>query len=232
MTVDNETRKTILEAFQAGQLRVRSVDPSTGVVDLHVVAAVLEHNTPHKEMIRVTLSDGRSAVTTVDHSLFHRAECDIIPVEAGALQVGDRIATVIEDSGEVVWVVVANLDWLPPEVSGKTYDLSVPGPQNFLLSNGILAHNSYSIGGISLDIEKSSKYMDIKRNAEEQFDKLTEAKVRTTKFMRGLSQPRFGRGVRSAWGPHVGKGVLSPRNFLVVFLSLLPSLSTIGYNIC
>lgn len=79
----------------------------------------------------------------------------------------------------------------------------------------------YSIGGISLNLEKSSKYMDLKRNAEEQWDKLTEAKARTTKYMRGLAQPRFGRGVRSAFGPYVGKGVLSPRNFVVVFITLL-----------
>jgi len=73
---------------------------------------------------------------------------------------------------------------------------------------------SYSIGGISLDIEKSSKYMDLKRNAEEQWDKLTEAKRLTTKFFSGLSQPRFGRGVRSAFGGATGRGVLSPRSFM------------------
>jgi len=73
---------------------------------------------------------------------------------------------------------------------------------------------SYSIGGISLDINRTSSYMDLKRNAEEQWDKMTEAKARTTKFLRGLQQPRFGRGVRSAFGPYVGKGVLSPRNFV------------------
>ena len=79
---------------------------------------------------------------------------------------------------------------------------------------------SYSIGGISLDIQRTSSYMDLKRNAEEQWDKMTEAKARTTKYLRGLQQPRFGRGVRSAFGPYVGKGVLSPRNFVVYFLSV------------
>lgn len=78
----------------------------------------------------------------------------------------------------------------------------------------------YSIGGISLSIEKSSKYMDLKRNAEEQWDKLTEAKSRTTKYIRGLSQPRFGRGVRSAFGPHVGSSILSPRNFVIFLLGI------------
>jgi len=73
---------------------------------------------------------------------------------------------------------------------------------------------SYSIGGISLDIDKFSKYMDLKQNAEDQWDKLTEAKSRATKYLRGLCQPRFGRGIRSAFGPAVGRGVLSPRNFI------------------
>jgi len=72
----------------------------------------------------------------------------------------------------------------------------------------------YSIGGISLNIDKSSKYLQLKENAEQQFLQLTEAKQRTTKYLRGLSQPRFGRGVRSAFGPHVGAGILSPRNFI------------------
>jgi hypothetical protein len=96
-----------------------------------------------------------------------------------------------------------------------TYDLSVPETENFILSNGVLAHNSYSIGGISLDIEKSSKYESLKQNAEGQFDKAGEAKARTVKYIRGLQQPRFGQGVRSAFGPQVGAGILSPRSFLV-----------------
>lgn len=83
-----------------------------------------------------------------------------------------------------------------------------------LAYNWVHQEYSYSIGGISLDIERSSKYMDLKGNAEEQWDKLVEAKSRTEKYLRGLSQPRFGRGIRSAFGPAVGKGVLSPRNFV------------------
>ena len=83
-----------------------------------------------------------------------------------------------------------------------------------LAYNWIVNEFDYSIGGISLNLEKSSKYMDLKQNAEEQWDKLVEAKARTTKYIRGLSQPRFGRGVRSAFGPFVGRGILSPRNFV------------------
>jgi hypothetical protein len=83
-----------------------------------------------------------------------------------------------------------------------------------LVYNWIANEFDYSIGGISLNIEKSSKYEGMKQNAEDQWDKLTEAKSRTYKIMRGLAQPRFGRGVRSAFGPYVGRGVLSPRSFV------------------
>jgi hypothetical protein len=80
--------------------------------------------------------------------------------------------------------------------------------------NWVADEFDYSIGGISLSIDKSSKYQSLKENAESQWDKLVEAKVKTTHYMRGLKQPRFGIGVRSAFGPAVGKGVLSPRNFI------------------
>ena len=83
-----------------------------------------------------------------------------------------------------------------------------------LAYNWVANEFDYSIGGISLSVEKSGKYESLKENAESQWDKLTEAKVRTTKYLRGLAQPRFGRGVRSAFGPYVGRGVLSPRNFV------------------
>jgi hypothetical protein len=83
-----------------------------------------------------------------------------------------------------------------------------------LVYNWIANEFDYSIGGVSLTIEKSSKYEGMKSNAEEQWDKLVEAKKMTTLYMRGLSQPRFGRGVRSAFGPYVGRGVLSPRSFV------------------
>jgi len=96
-----------------------------------------------------------------------------------------------------------------------------------LVYNWIANEFDYSIGGISLNVEKSGKYEGMKQNAEDQWDKLTEAKSRTTKYIRGLSQPRFGVGVRSAFGPHVGRGVLSPRSFVVALFSLMPALSSI-----
>lgn len=84
-----------------------------------------------------------------------------------------------------------------------------------LACNWVADEFDYSIGGVSLSLEKSSKYESLKSNAEGQFDKLTEAKSRTVRYIRGLTQPRFGQGIRSAFGPYTGRGVLSPRSFLV-----------------
>lgn len=83
-----------------------------------------------------------------------------------------------------------------------------------LMANWTADEFDYSIGGVSLTIEKSQKYESMKSSADMQFDKATEAKFVTVKIMRGLKQPKYGIGVRSAFGPHVGRGVLGPRNFL------------------
>ena len=83
-----------------------------------------------------------------------------------------------------------------------------------LMANWTADEFDYSIGGVSLSIEKSSKYESMKSSADMQFDKATEAKMMTVKIMRGLKQPKYGIGIRSAFGPHVGRGVLGPRNFL------------------
>jgi hypothetical protein len=72
---------------------------------------------------------------------------------------------------------------------------------------------SYSIGGINLDLEKSSKYQSLRDGAQQQFDKATESKQITTKIMRGLQQSKFNQGLKTAFGPKVGKGVLAPASF-------------------
>ena len=204
-----DVRLAIQKAFEEGQLRVQAVDPATGAIGLYPVKDVVRHHTGDRPSTTCTTVDGHAVTTTCDHSLFHRQGCGIVPVRADALRDGDSIASVHD--GVLSATTVAVEQGAPLAVS---YDLCVPGPENFVLSNGFVAHNTYSIGGISLDLDKSSKYMDLKRNAEEQWDKLTEAKSRTTKYIRGLQQPRFGIGVRSAFGPAVGRGVLSPRKFL------------------
>lgn len=152
-----------------------------------------------------------------------------------------------EDSELLDYLVIALDKWNthPPNTAGEICNLNQlcqkrPEWRSVLLWGAIvnaaiaLAFNwtadefGYSIGGVSLDLEKSGKYLQLKDNAEQQFDKLTEAKARTVKYVLGLSQPRFGRGLRSAFGPHVGRGVMSPRNFVLVFLCFLPAFSQVG----
>jgi len=201
----------IKQAFKSGQLKTKTVDRKTGAVNLKVVSNILKHTTPNKPCVLLQVESGEQIVCTIDHSVFLYTKGSIEDIKAGKLNTGDIIAFVNEDSKVVEGRELTVVTFLEPEEF--TYDLSVPGPENFVLSNGILAHNSYSIGGISLDIDKSSTYESLKQNAESQLDKATEAKARTEKYTSGLKQPRFGLGVRSSLGPAVGKGVLSPRNF-------------------
>lgn len=201
---DGKTRKDIRKAFREGTLVVQSVQ-STGEVGWFPVADVLKHEVSHKCAVRVTLEDGREVTTTEDHSLF----VGLSPVEAGSLLIGSVLTVVLD--GKVSSCRVVSIESAP---SGTMYDLSVPGPQNFVLTNGILAHNSYSIGGVSLDIEKSSKYESAYQAMNDQFDKQLERAKNTVKIVKGLQQPRYGVGIRSAFGPYVGAGVLSPRKFV------------------
>jgi hypothetical protein len=73
---------------------------------------------------------------------------------------------------------------------------------------------SYSIGGVNLDIERSSKYESTYQALNDQFDKQLEKAKATVKIIRGLQQPRYGMGIRSSFGPAVGNGVLTPRKFV------------------
>lgn len=227
--VPRNLAQIIREEFKAGTLRVRSVDPATCKVHLSPLADVLKHDTAHKGMLRVTFSGGGSVVCTEDHSLFLYQGDTTTPIPGDVITPGMVLTAVGAEGAE--GLAVESVEGLPPQA--ETYDLSVPGDQNFVLSNGVLAHNSYSIGGVSLDIDKSSKYESMKQNAKAEWDQHVESKLMTVKILRGLAQPRFGVGVRSSFGPNVGKGVLSPKSFLVFamcvfFFDLFASLGGAG----
>lgn len=219
-----QLRQALREAFLQGQLRVQAVDPQTGQVGLHVVKDVMRHEVPQKKAIKLTTEFGQSVVATEDHSLFRYSQGGPFapaewPHEGGAMQaaktgdlpVGSTLAIVFPRE-TLGGARVISHEIVPSR--RYMYDLCVPGPENFVLSNGIVAHNSYSIGGISLDLERSSKYQGLISEASQMFDKAGEAKNRTTKHIRGLIQPRGGIGLRSAYGPNLSRGTLSPRSFL------------------
>ncbi len=117
----------------------------------------------------------------------------------------------------------------PPRTPFRTvHDLIQSYPDwRTLLLNGAMMHAilaitlnwiadefQYSIGGVSLDLEKSSKYEAAYQALSDQFDKQLDRAKATVKITRGLQQPRFGIGIRSAFGPALGPGVLSPQKFV------------------
>ena len=213
----------ILQAQDAGELLVVGVDKLTGVAGYYPVFDVVRHpvGKANKRCVRVETVVGDVVECTEDHSLFRFLGKNRVPaiteLQGGKAVAGTQIVYVDVDADKptrmiAFGVAVESLTEIPtPEYM---YDLSVPGPENFMLSNGILAHNSYSIGGISLDLEKSSKYEGIKSNAEGQLDKATEAKQLTVKYTRGLQQHRYSGSAHAALGPSTRAGLQGPRNFV------------------
>ena len=80
--------------------------------------------------------------------------------------------------------------------------------------NWIVDEFSYSISGVSLDIEKSSKYQSMKENFIQEYDKVSDAAKRSIKIVKGLRQMRYGIGISSALGPTTGAGTLSRKNWI------------------
>jgi hypothetical protein len=100
-------------------------------------------------------------------------------------------------------------DWTTLLLSGASY-----WAFQALQANWVADEFAYNIGGVSLDLEKSSKYADLKQSASDQFDKMLEKAKSTIKIVKGLQQPKYGAGIRSSFGPFAGRGVLSPAKFL------------------
>lgn len=85
---------------------------------------------------------------------------------------------------------------------------------NALALNWIHEEFGYSIGGVSLDLEKSSKYQSMAGDAQERFKEFATQAKDTVKIIAGLKQSRYGVGIRSSFGPSVGRGALTPRRFI------------------
>ncbi len=83
-----------------------------------------------------------------------------------------------------------------------------------LMINWISDEFDYNIGGVSLSIEKSSKYESAANNYKDLFQSQLEQAKATVKIVIGLQQPRYGVGIRSSFGPFAGRGQLTPRKFV------------------
>jgi very-short-patch-repair endonuclease len=198
----------IKESFKDKSLKVKSLFKESSIVSYAPISDVFRHKTPHKKILFIQ-TETDSIKVTEDHSLFLFS--DSKPVISKSLVVGDKIIG-MGASGTVEPLEIVAIVELPPEEF--TYDLSVPESESFVLKSGILAHNSYSISGVNLDIEKSSKYESMKRNFYEEADKAQELAKRSIKITKGLKQPRYGVGISSALGPYSKPGTQSRRNFI------------------
>lgn len=188
-------------------------------------------------MYDITVSDHHRFVSTTTRNVWGNSPDKFYhfrPPEAeGNIGSYNRVFGQVWEDAELYEYLERALDWwnmMPPMTSGvNTIDRLVTEQPAWrtavqwqaivhacfaLSTNWVADEFDYSIGGISLSIEKSSKYQGLMDSASQQFDKAAEAKVRTTKFLRGLQQSKYGMGIRSAFGPNVGRGVLSPRNFV------------------
>lgn len=196
------------------------VNPTTGVSDGTPILSSCESDLVDK--LRVMLRDNNP-----DRNYHFRP-----PEQEGTIKKYNRVFGYIWEDHELLCYLQMSLDWwnsFPPQTQIRTLNQlcqQQPIWRTFILwgaavfatfalsANWVADEFDYNIGGISLSIEKSSKYESLKQNAEGQWEKATEAKARTVKFIRGLQQPKFGFGVRSSFGPNVGRGVLSPRSFV------------------
>jgi len=86
-----------------------------------------------------------------------------------------------------------------------------------LALNWIVDEYDYSISGVSLNLDKSSKYQAMKDSFETEYDKILELAKRSIKIAVGLKQPRYGIGISSALGPYSRPGVQSRRNYVSGF---------------
>jgi hypothetical protein len=83
-----------------------------------------------------------------------------------------------------------------------------------VMLNWIADEFDYSIGGVSLAIEKSSKYESAYQAIKDNWTEQLERAKQTVKIIKGLQQPKYGIGIRSAFGPYTGAGVLTPAKFV------------------
>ncbi len=170
------------------------------------VSGIVRHISPLKRIAKITTETGKMVECTSDHSLFKLEEETLSEVTPEELSVGQEIVCLggLEKVLQIEFV----------ESEYFTYDLMVPGTNNFFVNDGILAHNTYSIGGVSLDIDKSAKYQAMADGYDQQYEQMRELIKRSIKIVKGLSQSRYGIGISSALGPMTAPGSMSRRNFI------------------
>jgi len=198
----------IREAFKKGLLQIKSVNRDDRNVRWSNLSDVMRHDSIGKGIYRVSLENGSSVIVTEDHSLISFPELEEVTIS----DITEGSILAIIEEGKLAGNAIAQINKL--DNREFMYDVCVPGDETFVLLSGIVAHNSYSISGVSLDIEKSSKYQAMKDEVGAEYDKLVDAAKRSIKIIVGLRQQKYGVGVQSALGPLNRPGVQSRKNLI------------------
>ncbi len=154
------------------------------------------------------------------------------PTHERTIQQYSKVFGYIWESEELYEYIERSLDMIisvPPRTPFANVEAMVQSRKEWttLLLTGAMLHAlqalrinwvadefEYSIGGVSLTIDKASKYEAAYSAQADQFEKQLEKAKATVNYILGLQQPKYGTGIRSAFGPYVGRGVLSPRKFM------------------
>lgn len=200
-------KEKIKTSFLKGALKVRAMKNKEDNPSWLSMSDVVRHYTPHKRMLHV-ITDIGDVTVTEDHSLFLWDNRE--PVRTNELKKGLTIVGLPGREFEPAKII--NIEEVEKEE--YTFDISVPEAENAVLDSGLLVHNTYSISGVSLDIEKSSKYQSMKDEYINEYDKLVEANKRSIKIIKGLRQYKYGIGITSALGPLSRPGVQSRANMI------------------
>ncbi len=154
------------------------------------------------------------------------------PTHERTIQQYSKVFGYIWESEELYEYIERSLDMIisvPPRTPFANVEAMIQSRREWttLLVTGAMLHAlqalrinwvadefEYSIGGVSLNLDKASKYEAAYTAQADQFDKQLERAKATVNFILGLQQPKYGTGIRSAFGPYAGRGVLSPRKFM------------------
>jgi len=136
--ITNTIKKKIRKSFKDGNLLIKSVNPVNNIVEYKKITDILRHNTLIKDIHITKLESGKQVITTEDHSLFTMKENKIVTVMPKEYP---KEIVIVENDDIKLEKVMENIK---DEKREYMYDLSVEDNENFVLSSGILAHNSFS----------------------------------------------------------------------------------------
>ena len=133
--LSTKTKNSIKEAFKKGKLQILSANKD-GIISYKKIVDVLKHNCFYKKNFKVKTKN-KTIIVTEDHSLFSMSENKIFPIKLTLCS-----TFIVIKKNNKCFLQKANVK--EAESREFMYDLSVEENENFFLSSGILAHNSFS----------------------------------------------------------------------------------------